>query len=459
MKKEKVARIVVSVIVAVVIAAVAFLGGFLTCKFTRKRELSSFEWALDTIKKYYYEDISDEELLVASMRGISALELDRYSGYYTQKEYEELYASNSGSRSGVGISYTYIEDKYAQYHPDKRGGVFINMVVGNSPAFESGLRAGEFIDSVKVGEKSYSFESSDEFSAVLDSIADGVEFSLVSNHGEYAVSKQDYTMSYAVMYTNTTEYSIIYDSNNRGFVEENEKKGISYLPQGAAYMRLDQFFGNAANEMAGLMGIFNEEHCTSLILDLRGNGGGYVDLMCDISDIFTGQLPHHNDVAMRAVYKDGTIEKAFVSNIYSSSQMLPADTKVSVLADHNTASASEALIGVLIDNGVIDYKDIYISDFEDGYAAYLRGINDAPEMDILNCRTYGKGIMQTTFQNPVTHEALKLTTAKLYWPKGETCIHGTGLNKGMGCNTLKTDWDVTYGDVQLSEAVKVIYGE
>ncbi len=208
--------------------------------------------------------------------------------------------------------------------------------------------------------------------------------------------------------------------------------------------------------MAELIEKFNAQECKSLILDLRGNGGGYVNVMCDMAGIFTGRLGNAEKVAMRAVYKSGKVEAYAVNrNFCASKQQLPAGTKVSVLADNGSASASEALIGVLIDNGVIDYGDIYISDFGEEYLAFSGTENK-------NKRTYGKGIMQTTFVNHSTGEALKLTTAKIYWPKGLISIHDIGLRGDiegdMRCKTVKTDWEVTYGDTQLAAAVAAIYG-
>ena len=67
--------------------------------------------------------------------------------------------------------------------------------------------------------------------------------------------------------------------------------------------------------------------------------------------------------------------------------------------------------------------------------------------------------MQSTFVNRKTGEAIKLTTAEIYWPKGETSIHGVGLNEEMGCKTVPTEWDVTFGDTQLATAVEMIYGQ
>lgn len=462
-------KIAVTVFAALAVIAAAFLSGFYLHKYTQPEQVNSYQWVVDTIKENYYYDLSDEEIFYSSMAGVSNVSLDPYSEYYTKEEYENVYSSNSGNRRGVGISYTFIDNDFKNYHPQSKGGVLISSVIGGSPAFISGLRAGEFITAVKYGGVTHTFASSDEFSDCIDSIPDNTDFVLVSDRNEsgYTVSKQDYRESYCVMYTATAEYSIVYE-NGTGHVVIDEEKGlnsvldgaseIAELTDGVAYLRLDQFFGNCANEMAALIGYFNAERCTSLIFDLRSNGGGYADDVCVISDIFTGELDSRNPVAMCAEYKNKKKTYFYVEDRYSGNQQLPKGTKVSVLADNGTASASEAMIGVLIDNGVIDYGDIYISDFDNNYVNYMKAVYNNPDLDIKNKRTYGKGIMQTTFINDDTGEALKLTTAKIYWPKGETCIHDVGLTAQNGCNLLPAKWDVQYGDPQLKEAIKTICG-
>ena len=442
---KKTLKIFITVVVAVAIAAAGFLAGYLTSKFSRGREVRSFEWALDTIRENYYEDLPEDEMGLTSLKAIAEM-LDPYSAYYTAEEYKALVASNGGAKSGIGVSYMYLP---AGVHPHGKSGVLIEEVVGNSPAFYSGLKAGEFVSSGKAGEQTVEFTSSDAFGDFVDARATGEVFTIYTDRGEYQMSKQNYTSSYCRMSTATKSWNIVYEGSS-GYVEW-EEGGISCLPAGTAYLKLDQFYGNAANEMAGLIEEFNAEHCTSLILDLRGNGGGYVNVMCDISDIFTGELQNSNKIAMVAKYKSGRQEGFSVNDKFSGSEQLPAGTEVKVLADNGTASASEALIGVLVDNGVIGYGDIYLSDLSQNYLSYT-GTADK------NCRSYGKGIMQTTFENHTTHEALKLTTAKIYWPNGETCIHDVGLNLSMGCNSLATDWDVVYGDPQLQSLCRILGG-
>lgn len=442
---------IAAVAVAIAIAIVFFIAGFAVARFTRKREISSFEWAMKTVSENYYNDIPSNAFLSGSLKGMADECLDKYSEYYTAEEYKQMLASNSGKKSGVGVSFVYLPQGA---YPQDKSGIYIESVLGGSPAYASGLRAGEFISSATCGEITTTFKSSADFSDFIDGRAEGEQFTLISDRGQYALAKSAYTASYCYMATADKQWHFSY--GNEGRVISETVGGIDCLPHGAAYLRLDQFFGKAAYETAELIEKFNAENCTSLILDLRGNGGGYVDVMCDISGIFTGQLQNANKIAMRAVFKDGHTETASVTNRFAASSQLSAGTKVSVLADNGTASASEALIGVLIDNGVIDYGDIYISDFGDEYMTFLK--NNRSVSAGKNCRTYGKGIMQSTFVNPRTGEALKLTTAKIYWPKGEVSIHDFGLNPGMGCKTVPADWDVTFGDEQLEKAVELIYG-
>jgi len=428
------------------IAAAIICGAFtpcILCGCASTSAASSYDWIIKTITKNYYTDIPQDQLHKSIMDGGISSVLDRYSAYYTKEEYAEITASNSGRKSGVGVSFSYVPEGV-----NERGsGVLINGVLGGSPAYASGLKEGVFVSKIKQGEEVVSINSASEFSSYIQSKDDGEKFTFVTDRGEYEVSNEEYTASYCLMSTSQVTYSFYYENGEMKLRDDEE--GIPFLPDGAAYIKLDQFYGNAVNEFASLMSLYNSKNCTSLILDLRQDGGGYVDVMCGISGIFTGQLQNIGSVAMSAVYKNGTKDNFRMPRVNDSSCTFPAGGKLSVLADNGTASASEALIGVLISYGVTDYSDVYISDFSQSYL-------DATKTGDKNKRTYGKGIMQSTFVNNSTGEALKLTTAKIYWPNG-TCIHDAGLNEEMGCKTIKTDWCVTYGDEQLEKAVKLIY--
>ena len=419
------------------VLALALTAGF-ACGCNRSYS-ASYSWVLNTIIQNYYEDIPVEELHKSIISGGVSSVLDKYSAYYTSEEYRQITASNSGNKIGIGITYQWVDEGVSS----RGSGALVTCVSCGSPAWESGLKAGTFISGVRLDEEETQLTCKEDFSSFITERAEEESFTLVTDRGDYEVARQQYISGYCTMSTSHTTYSIYYRDGNMLISEE---EGIALLPEGAAYLRLDQFYGNAVEEFSALMEKYNDDNCTSLILDLRQNGGGYVNVMCGISGIFTGQSGIN---AMTAEYKGGKRETFNVSLTPDSRNAFPKGAQLSVLADNGTASASEALIGVLISYDVIDYSDIYISDFSPEYLSFS-GTQDK------NCRTYGKGIMQTTFTNRATGEALKLTTAKLYWPNG-TCIHDVGLTAEK-CNTVKTDWCVTYGDEQLARAINMIYG-
>ena len=107
-----------------------------------------------------------------------------------------------------------------------------------------------------------------------------------------------------------------------------------------------------------------------------------------------------------------------------------------MLADNQTASASECLIGCMLDYGTIDYSDICLA---------YRGDE---------AKTFGKGIMQTTY--PLigfNAGAVKLTTARICWPVSKKCIHGVGVLVSDGARTVAEDSDI---ERELNNAIAVL---
>ena len=413
--------------------------------------LSTLDWAVDLINAYYYYDVSEDDVRAAGLENLSGNVLDIYSGYYTADEYRQLTASNAGSRSGIGISYSYIDPALGS---PLGGGVYVVSVIGNSPAARSGLRPGSFVTGVKTEDGDFAVTDSASFSSCLNAVAEGEEFVLVTDRGEYSMAKREYSQSYCAMASSEAEWTVSYGEDGRGDMSVGRVSGSRYdfLPEGTACIFLSQFYGNAAEEMAALLSEFNASGFTSLILDLRNNGGGYVEVMQKLAHLFTADLDARYDAAMYAEYKDGSVRRSDVIEFTSdSSACLPAGTRVTVLANSSTASASEALIGVLISNGVIGYGDVWLSDFSQ---AYLEATGSAEK----NCRTYGKGIMQSTWEYWLTGEALKLTVAKIYWPDGVTCIHDVGLTEEDGCRTAPAVWSVTYDDEELRAVASALAG-
>lgn len=435
---KKTVRRILTVVIAFVIAAASFTIGFFTRKLTQREELSSLEWVLSTIKNnyYFYEDFDGGEAKNLSLKAIAS-QLDIYSEYYTAEEYAMQTLDNSGEKSGIGIRYGFVEGK----------GVYITSVVGNSPANASGLVAGDIIVSGTAGGETTKFLSSSDFISFINERAEGETFVLGGEDCSYTLSKEIYNASYTYMATAETAWEFVSSGDNTGFaLVENRDKAINFLPDGFAYINISQFYGTAGSEFGALVKKFNAEHCTSLIIDLRNNGGGYVSVMQDIGGYFTSSVTDNTCVAMTAEYRNG--KREVFDCVKHKNNGISRDVSVYVMTNSGTASASEALIGVLVSYDFLKYENIFISDYSKYYL-------DWAGAGAKTKQTYGKGIMQSSFVNPLTGEALKLTTAQIYWPNGK-CIHGVALSQKDGCTLVPADWTVTKDDGEMKEAIKII---
>ena len=414
------------------IAIFCVLAAFFAAAFTLSACVASDteNWVRSTISEQYFVfdgDYSKVENLDRLSIDEMVSRLDQYCAFYTPEQYREVLSSNGGNKHGVGVNYSY-----------KSGaGIEVISVIGNSPAKKAGITAGDILVCAEVGEETINFGSRADFTDFIDARANGESFVLITSDGrKFPIVKNDYTASYAALYTRDKTFETEYktdDGKKTGKINESAG-GFDFLPEGAGYITLSQFYGGAADEMGALIAKFNSENCTTLILDLRKNGGGYVDLMSQIAGRFTSSLAG-DSISMIAKYKDGSQQTSYCKKY--AQNILPAGTKVYVMADSATASASEALIGVLVSYDIIDYDDIYLSDYGDG-----------------KVRSYGKGIMQGTYTY-VTGEALKITIAGLYWANGRT-IHGTGVTPADGCKILAAEGGAAPGDEEVRQLAGLI---
>lgn len=439
--ENKKLRIFLAVIIAIAIAALSFSAGFLIERCSTDKTIASYEWALKTIKDNYYFGDPDDGYTETSLSAIAEKYLDRYSEYYTKEQYAEVMKSNEGSKSGIGISYAFVNGK----------GVYISTVIGNSPAYKSGLHAGEYIKSGSVENgNEVSFTTANSFSDFIVPLKDGEKFSLNTADGKtFKMAKAEYTASYTYLSTSSTGWTFGDAANGGLALYEETNLRISYLPESCAYLRLDQFFGTATNEFYTLIEKFNASNCTSLILDLRSNGGGYVSIMQDIAGVFADGK---STLAMLSRDKKGREVSYKCKKISSVNRRVDKSVKVYLLANAGTASASEALIGAMVCYGALDYKNIFLSQYSDEYINWQYPTGEG----VKNAQTYGKGIMQTPFTNYRTGEVLKLTTAKIFWPDKKTSIHDRGVTLEDGCTPVPTDWEFTKGDQELQSVVNII---
>ncbi|MBE5745509.1 MAG: hypothetical protein E7355_05190 [Clostridiales bacterium] len=436
---------------AISIGAACFCAGFFTHLLSLDKEFRELIKVKKKIQKEYYQDVTDEafynavfqsvtsakeagscqsdaDFYKAVYKGINDDVLDAYSAYMTEEEYDLMRAQAKGKQNGIGVYFLSGEQSLKIYR-----------VAGNSAAEEAGLTRGDTI--LAVGESVDAMQSCDSrvaLSSFLDAMPNGRDFYMQwrTVNGEIKTAplqKRAYIENYVYYKSNDSSLGF----NGEGNAEKEVGTPLSVLDEDTAYIQIVQFNGNADAAFNSAMSVFRRERKKDLVIDLRGNGGGYLDVMQEIAKYFCKTSGENKPVAAIADYGEKTRKFRATDNVYY--DYFLDDSRIMVLADDNTASASECLIGCMYAYEVIDYADICLVQTADGVA-----------------KTYGKGIMQTTF-NILGGGAVKLTTAEIFWPTATRYgIHGVGITQADGTQTVSSSLSYT---AQIEEAISLFYAE
>lgn len=164
------------------------------------------------------------------------------------------------------------------------------------------------------------------------------------------------------------------------------------LDNNVGYLYLSSFSGNAENEFRNALEDFKAKGVEKIVIDLRDNPGGSLTAVVNICDML---LPECIICSMQG--------KTTETTEYFRSDDKHYDFDIAVLVNDYSASASEIFAGAMQDNG---------------------------RAKIIGVKTYGKGVVQTTFRLSGEHGWLKLTTDAYYTPNG-TNLGGTGITPDM----------------------------
>lgn len=321
------------------------------------------------IDGYYLYDYDEEDLKNGIYKGLMAGLADPYSTYYTADEYTSMMESSKGRYYGIGIQVS---------QNINTGIITISKVFKNSPAMESGIKAGDMMMKVAGTEV-----TGMDLNLVVTKIK-GEEGEAVNI--EVFRESTGETLSLDVERRQVEITTIEYEMKDDriGYIAFSDFEDVSYDQMMAAISTL---------EGMGMQG---------LILDLRGNPGGLLTSAVDIADAF---LPEG-----LIVY---TEDKYGNRDEYSSDEEHQFNKPLVVLINGESASASEVLAGAIKDYG----------------AGTLVGTT-----------SYGKGIVQSLI--PLKDgTALKITVADYYTPNGSN-IHGTGIEPDVVVEPGEGDTDV-----------------
>ena len=401
-------KIVIACISSVLILAGTFVLGFFTREWTLDKETRQIMNLIDKYKKYYY---FEQENVVDI---ISNEILDKYSTYYSKEEYEIVKRSAKGYGEGIGLSFL-------------KNSSVINSVLGNSPAELQGVKEGGEVISINVGKGMVTPEDKSVIPNMIASACNGTDITIKVKYGEeektYTLTKREYLRTYVKYISSSGTYSY------QGEREVNRVKITEEsLPfnEKTAYIKYSSFNGKdsglkgSANQLENALELFKSENKETLIFDLRDNGGGYLDILKDVSSLIVPQEKGEKVLTQYTIDKHG--KKVEYYSPKSDFYKFNIKTLI-VMLNENSASASEALYGA-------------IYDYSNKYSYNLKTVISSSKLNGETVyKSYGKGIMQTTYLNS-DGSAVKLTTAKLYWPLSSTCIHDIGITNAISSEKI-----------------------
>ncbi len=318
---------------------------------SRSKEVGKINAILQLIDSHYVDTINTSEFEDKTINAILN-ELDPHSAYIPIKKYKSVEEDMNGSFSGIGVQFNIIDDS-----------IVVVSAISGGPSEKLGIKSGDRIISVEKEDVASTGIKNEGVIKLLRGRKGSVVNINIKRRG------QDEIIPFAITRDDIPLYSV-----DVGIIL---KKDIGYI-------KINRFAATTYKEMMEKVNSLSQQGMKKLILDLRGNPGGYLHIANQMCDEFLkkGELIVFTEGRNRAKEETFATNNGQLENI-----------KVIALIDEGSASASEIVAGALQDND--------------------RG-------KIIGRRSFGKGLVQE--QIPMQDgSVIRLTTQRYYTPSGR-CI-------------------------------------
>lgn len=310
-----------------------------------------YDALLQMINFAYVDSVNDEQLTEEAIRALLKT-LDPHSVYIPAKELKEMNEPLVGNFEGVGIQFNIMEDT-----------ILVTQTIPGGPSEKLGIRAGDRIVKIDTSNVAGVKITNNDVMKKLRG-AKGTKVNvLISRRGETDLLEYQITRDKIPLFSMDASYMVSPETG---------------------YIKISRFADSTVEEFKEALAQLKKEGMNSLILDLSGNGGGYLNRAVELADEFL-------DDKKLVVYTEG---RTSPKQEYKSSSVGGFEKgKLVVLIDEASASASEIVSGAIQD--------------------WDRGL-------IVGRRSFAKGLVQKPFPLP-DGSAVRLTVARYYTPSGR-CI-------------------------------------
>lgn len=323
-------------------------------------EARKLQLALYAISNLYVDSTSQTKLVEDAITGMLE-NLDPHSTYTNPEETKEMTEPLAGNFDGIGIQFNMLTDT-----------VYVIQVVSGGPSEKVGLMAGDRIVEVN------------------DTVIAGVKMSTPEVMKRLRGPKGS---EVHVKVKRGEEPQLLDFTITRGKVPVYSIDAVYMADKETGYIKLNRFAASSTKEFKEALSSLCKKGMTQLILDLQGNGGGYLNVPIELADEFLSR-------GKIIVYTEGNKQKR--QDALSTAAGSFEKGRLVILVDEASASASEILSGAIQD--------------------WDRGV-------IIGRRTFGKGLVQRPLPLP-DGSMIRLTVARYYTPTGR-CIQKP-YEKGKG---------------------------
>ncbi len=319
------------------------------------KQVELFSDTLAIIQKEYVEETKTKDLIYGSLKGMLA-SLDPHSQFMDPDAYNELKVDTQGKFGGLGIEITI-----------KDGLLTVITPIQDTPAWKAGLKPGDRI--IKINDiLTREMTLSDAVKKMRGKTGEVVSLSILRD----------------------SEKKLLEFKITRDIIKIKDIKQARILKNRIAYIRLTEFRENTLKELNNALSDLSKQGMNALILDLRNNPGGLLDVAVKI----TGKFLAPNKLIAYTKGRQKEQDMEFSSESKNTILELP----MAILINEGSASGSEIVAGAMQD--------------------YKRAI-------IIGTKSFGKGSVQTVI--PLTDgAALRLTTSHYFTPSGKI-INNKGI--------------------------------